>query len=148
VLAPQVFTINQGPQSANFFEKIPHADVAATAAKAGHALVAVGEQANVTPRWIMHHEVRDGALELFQGDAFWSKTYLNVRRNPREARLVVDLETGVGFALEGRVVEFPREDQPVAAGKIAVMFEGAGIRKIARMTRLRVERTRRIRPLA
>ena len=148
VRAPQVFTIHHGPQTANFFENIPLEDVAATGARAGHAMVAVGEQANLSPRWILHHEVRGGGLDLFQGDAFWSKTYLNVRRNPREARLVVDLDTGIGFALEGSLVEIGPDEHPVAAEKIAVMFAGAGIKRLARMSRLRVELIRRVGPEA
>lgn len=148
VQAPQVFTIHHGPQTANFFEKIPLDDVLATCARARYAIVAVGEQANVSPRWILYHEVRDGALELYQGDALWSKTYLNVRRNPREARLVLDLRTGAGFALEGTQVDVRPEDHPAAAEKIAAMFAGAGIKRIARMSRLRVEAIRRIVPEA
>ncbi len=138
--AAQVFTIQQGPKSADFFEKVPLEDLTASVARAGYAIVAVGEQANVSPRWILHHEVRDGALELFSGDAFWSKTWLNVRRNPREVRLVLDPETGTGFAMEGVSTEFAAEEHPVGAARIQEMFARIGVRKIARMTRLRVER--------
>lgn len=140
VHAAQVFTIHPGPKSADFFEKVPVDEVTGTVREAGYAVVAVGEQANLSPRWIKHHEVRDGALELYQGDAFWSKTWLNFRRNPREVRLVLDLESGNGFALEGTTTEFAPAEHPVAAAKIQAMFDGAGIKKIARMTRLRVER--------
>ncbi|HSM91839.1 MAG TPA: hypothetical protein VLT47_03070 [Anaeromyxobacteraceae bacterium] len=140
VHAAQVFTIQQGPKSADFFEKVPVDELTATVARAGYALVAVGEQANLSPRWILHHEVRDGALELYSGDAFWSKTWLNVRRNPREVRLVLDPDTGRGFAMEGASTEFTAQDHPAAAGKVQAMFERIGVRKIARMTRLRVER--------
>ena len=138
--AAQIFTIQQGPKSADFFEKVPLDEVTAAVARAGYALVAVGEQANVSPRWILHHEVRDGALELYQGDAFWSKTWLNVRRNPREVRLVLEPDTGRGFAMEGTLAELAPGEHPVAAEKIQSMFERIGVRKIARMTRLRVER--------
>ena len=138
--AAQVFTIQQGPKSADFFEKIPLEEVTATVARAGYALVAVGEQANLSPRWILHHEVRDGALELFQGDAFWSKTWLNVRRNPREVRLVFEPETGSGYAMEGTSVEFAAEAHPVAAAKIQGMFARLGVKKVARMSRMRVDR--------
>ena len=143
--AAQVFTIQQGPKSADFFEKVPLDELTEAVARAGYALVAVGEQANLSPRWILHHELRDGALELYSGDAFWSKTWLNVRRNPRELRLVFDPETGSGFAMEGVSAEFGPEEHPVAAGKIQEMFARLGVKKVARMTRLRVER---IRPIA
>jgi hypothetical protein len=145
VHAAQVFTIQQGPKSADYFEKLPFEEVSATVAQADYALVAVGEQANLSPRWILHHELRDGALELYSGDAFWSKTWLNVRRNPRELRLVFDPETGTGFAMEGVSAAFAPEEHPVAAGRIQEMFGRIGVKKIARMTRLRVER---IRPIA
>jgi hypothetical protein len=148
VRTPRVFTIHHGPQTANFFEKIPYADVAASASAAGYALVAVGEQANISPRWIVHHEVRDGALELFHGDACWSKTYLNVRRNPGEVRLVLDLDQGAGYALEGEQREFWPDEHPVVAGKVSAMFARAGIEQLARLSSLRVARIRKIAPEA
>lgn len=140
VHAAQVFTIQQGPKSADFFEKVPLRELTATVEQARYALVAVGEQANLSPRWILHHEVRDGALELFSGDAYWSKTWLNVRRNPREVRLVLDPDTGAGYALEGGSIEFTAEEHPAAAARIQDMFARLGVKKIARMTRLRAER--------
>ncbi|MGB8931624.1 MAG: hypothetical protein WCC48_10300 [Anaeromyxobacteraceae bacterium] len=140
VHAAHTFTIQQGPKSADFFEKVPLDELTATVKQAGYALVAVGEQANISPRWILHHELRDGALELYSGDAFWSKTWLNVRRNPREIRLVLDPETGVGFAMEGGSSEVTVETHPIAAGKIQGMFARLGVKNLPRMARLRVER--------
>jgi hypothetical protein len=138
--AAQTFTIQQGPKSADFFEKVPLDELTATVQQAGYAIVAVGEAANISPRWILHHELRDGALELFSGDAFWSKTWLNVRRNPREVRLVLDPESGAGYAMEGTSSEITSDAHPVAAGKIQGMFARLGVRNLPRMSRLRVER--------
>lgn len=143
---PNVFTIHHGPHAANFFEQVPLDEVAATAAVARLALVAVGEAANLSPRWILHHELRDGAVELFQGDAMWSKTYLNVRRNPRENRVVMDLDSGRGFVLEGEIAEFTATDHPVAAEKVLASFRGAGLKPPTRLYRLRVDRATAIAP--
>lgn len=143
---PNVFTIHHGPHAANFFEQVPLDEVAEVAARAGLALVAVGESANLSPRWVFHHEVLDGALHLFQGDAMWSKTYLNVRRNPRENRIVIDLESGEGFVLEGEIAEFEAEEHPLAAGRILAAFAGAGLKRPTRLYRLRVDAARRIAP--
>jgi hypothetical protein len=140
VRAPQVFTIHHGPHAADYFERIPFGDVEGLARRTPHALVAVGTDANLSPRWVLHHELRDGALDLFQGDALVSKTYLNVRRNPREVRLVLDQETAEGFALEGTLVELRRDEHRLAASKIEAAFASAGLRPPTRLTRLRVER--------
>lgn len=148
VRTPNVFTIHHGPHAANFFEDVPLDEVSATAAVAKLALVAVGESANLSPRWILHHEQRGGAVELFQGDALWSKTYLNVRRNPRENRVVIDLETGRGFVLEGEISEFTAADHPVAAAKVQASFKGAGLKPPTRLYRLRVDAARRLAPVA
>lgn len=145
VNAPRVFTIHPGPHSADFFEQIPFSEVEQLAATVLLALVAVGVEANLSPRWILHHEVRGGALELFQGDALWSKTYLNVRRNPREVRCVVDLTSGEGLAFEGELVEFQEHEHWTAAERIQASFASAGL-KPTRLTRLRVERTWRLSP--
>jgi hypothetical protein len=144
VHAPQVFTIHHGPHAADYFERIPFAEVEELAARVPFALVAVGVQANLSPRWILHHEVRSGALELFQGDALMSKTYLNVRQNPREVRIVVDVATGEGLALEGELAEFRPQDHRVAAERVLASFAGAGLKPPTRLTRLRVERTWRV----
>ena len=42
--------------------------------------------------------------------------------------------------MEGTSVEFAAEAHPVAAAKIQGMFGRLGVKKVARMTRLRVER--------
>jgi hypothetical protein len=146
IRTPNVFTIHHGPHAASFFEQVPLDEVTATAARARLALVAVGEAANISPRWIFHHELRAGALELFQGDAMWSKTYLNVRRNPRENRIVIDLETGEGWVLEGEIGEFAPDQHPVAAERILAAFQGAGLKPPTRLYRLRVDGARPIAP--
>lgn len=147
VRTPNVFTIHHGPHAANFFEDVPLDEVSATAAAARFALVAIGESANLSPRWILHHEVTRGAVELFQGDALWSKTYLNVRRNPRERRLVIDLDTGEGLVLGGEIGEFSPAEHPVAAEKVHAAFRSAGLKPPTRLYRLRVDRAHRIAPV-
>ncbi len=57
-------------------------------------------------------------------------------------------DAGVGLALEGSLVELGPAENPAAAEKIAVMFAGAGIQRLARMSRLRVESIRRVGPEA
>jgi hypothetical protein len=146
VFAPRVFTIHHGPQTANFFEKIPFEEVSALAAKTPYVLTAVGEQANISPRWIFHHELRDGRLELFHGDSLQNKTYMNIRRNSREVRLILDLRTWTGFALDGTVEELNPAENRSAASAVEWAFARGGLKSPSRIYRHRAARAWRIGP--
>ena len=53
-----------------------------------------------------------GRPVLFHGDGLALKTYMNLKSNRQEVRLVVDLDTFAGFALKGTVEEFQPQQYP------------------------------------
>lgn len=124
VKGAQIFTVHHSPYTLKFYENVPFEEVEETVAGLPCALVAVGETANLSPRFIFHHEVKDGKLLLFHGDGLALKTYMNIRVNPHETRLVVDLGDYSGWALRGVVEEFAPHQHPEAYEKICQGFTG------------------------
>jgi hypothetical protein len=146
VRGAQIFTVHHSPYTLQFYESIPFEDVAATVTGLPHALVAVGASANLSPRFVFHHEVRDGKVLLFHGDGLALKTYMNVRRNPCETRLVLDLDTGAGFALTGQVEEFQPPQHEEAYERICRGFQAGGWGKPSRVFRFTPEKYEEIGP--
>jgi hypothetical protein len=118
-----------------FFEQVPLDEVTETLAGLRFALVAVGETANLSPRFVFHHEVKDGQLSLFHGDGLALKTYMNVRRNRCETRLVIDLDDYSGYALRGTIEEFAPHQHPEAYERICHGFRTGGWGKPSRVFR-------------
>jgi hypothetical protein len=139
VKGSSVYTVHHSPYTLKFFENVPVAEVMEVVGPVKCALVCVGETANISPRFIYHHELRDGRLQLFHGDGLALKTYMNLRSNPRETRLVVDLETFQGYGLRGPVEEFAPHQHPEAFDKICRGFTAGGWGKPSRVFRLTVE---------
>jgi hypothetical protein len=106
----------------------------------------VGETANLSPRFVFHHEVRDGKLLLFHGDGLALKTYMNVRVNRSETRLVIDLDDYSGWALRGQVEEFAPHQHPEAYERICQGFTAGSWGKPSRVFRFAPESFERIRP--
>jgi len=146
VKGTSVFTVHHSPYTLKFFENVPLEEVVETVGPVRYALVNLGESANLSPRFLFHQEVRDGRLSLFHGDGLALKTYINLRSNPREIRLVVDLESYQGFALRGPVEEFAPHQYPEAYDKICRGFTAGGWGKPARVFRMAVEELTRIAP--
>jgi len=126
VRGSQLFTVHHSPYTLRFFESIPFDEVRELVAGASHALVAVGETANLSPRFVFHHEVVDGRLALFHGDGLALKTYMNLRQNPQETRLLLDLDGWRGFALRGTVRELREAEHPAARERLLAGFASAG----------------------
>lgn len=143
----QLFTVHHSPSTLRFFEAVPFDEVRDLAAEVRLALCAVGETANLSPRFVFHHEVRDGRLLLFHGDGLPLKTWMNVRRNPLETRLLLDLDEGRGFALRGRVEEFARAEHPEAWERVADGFAAGGWGRPTRWFRLSVEALEAVAPV-
>ena len=133
VKGAHIYTVHHSPYTLQFFESVPYEEVAETLAGLGHALVAVGETANLSPRFVWHHEVKDGKVVLFHGDGLALKTYMNVRQNRSEARLVLDLDTFTGYQLFGTVEEFAPHQHPEAFEKICQGFQVGGWGKPSRV---------------
>lgn len=143
----QLFTVHHSPYTLRFFESVPFDEVLDLCGEVRHALCAVGPTANLSPRFVFHHEVRDGRLLLFHGDGLALKTWMNVKHNPLETRLVLDLDEGRGFALRGTVEEFARADHPVAWEKVVAGFSAGAWGQPSRCFRLAVEDIRPIEPV-
>ncbi len=147
VKGASVYTVHHSPYTLKFFENVPVADVIDVVGPVRYAMVCVGETANVSPRFIYHQELRDGRLALYHGDGLALKTYMNLRTNPQETRLVVDLETYQGYALRGRVEEFAPHQHPEAYDRICRGFTAGGWGRPSRVFRLTVEEIARLAPV-
>ena len=139
VKGAQIYTVHHSPYTLQFFESVPYDEVEETLAGLGHALVAVGETANLSPRFVFHHEVKDGKVLLFHGDGLALKTYMNVRQNRNETRLLLDLDDYSGFALRGTVEEFAPHQHPEAYERICQGFQAGSWGKPSRVFRFVAE---------
>lgn len=147
VKGANIFTVHHSPYTLKFFENVPFEEVEETLSGLRHALVAVGETANLSPRFIFHHEVRDGRISLFHGDGLALKTYMNIRANRCETRIVLDLDEFSGFALRGLVEEFAPHQHPEAFERICQGFQAGGWGRPSRVFRFVPESFERIAPV-
>jgi len=131
----EIYTVHHSPYTMKFFEQIPHDEVLRTVGGVACALVAVGENANLSPRFVFHHEERLGRLALFHGDGLALKTYQNLKVNRQETRLALDLDTWRGWALRGTVEEFQPHQHPEAYAKILAGFTAGAWGKPSRVFR-------------
>lgn len=142
----QIFTVHHSPYTMKFFEQIPFEEVRETVGGVRYALVAVGEQANLSPRFIFHAEEKQGRLALYHGDGLALKTYMNLKTNRNETRLILDLDDFSGYALRGKVEEFQPHQNPEAYEKICQGFSAGSWGKPSRTFRFAAETCRRIAP--
>ncbi len=146
VHATRIFTVHHSPYTMKFFESIPFEEVLETVGALRYALVGVGENANVSPRFVFHTEVEGGKAALYHGDGLALKTYMNLKTNRNESRLVLDLDDYSGYVLSGEVEEFERHQHPVAHDRITDGFAAGGWGKPSRTFRLLADRWERIAP--
>jgi hypothetical protein len=146
VKGAQIYTVHHSPYTLRFFENVPFEDVAETVDGLRCALVAVGATANLSPRFVFHHEVKDGKLLLFHGDGLALKTYMNVRVNRSETRLVLDLDDDSGWMLRGLVEEFAPHQHPEAYERICQGFTAGSWGRPSRVFRFSPESFERIGP--
>jgi hypothetical protein len=146
VKGSRIYTVHHSPYTLRFFESVPFEDVAETVTGLRCALVAVGATANLSPRFVFHHELRDGKLLLFHGDGLALKTYMNVRVNRSETRLVLDLDDDSGFLLRGAVEEFAPHQHPEAYERVCQGFAAGSWGRPSRVFRFAPESFERIRP--
>ena len=135
VKGQQIFTVHHSPYTMKFFEQIPFDEVKQTVGQVKVALVAVGENANLSPRFIFHHESKLDRLVLYHGDGLALKTFMNLKVNRQETRLVLDLDTFEGYALRGTVEEFAPHQNPLAYEKICGGFTAGNWGKPSRVFR-------------
>jgi hypothetical protein len=131
----QLFTVHHSPYTLRFFEEIPFEEVRDLAGQLRFALCAVGETANLSPRFIFHQELQGGRLSLFHGDGLALKTSINLRTNPQETRVVLDLGALRGWQLRGKVEPISELDHPVAFEKVVSGFASGGWGRPSRVFR-------------
>jgi hypothetical protein len=147
VRGSQLFTVHHSPYTLRFFESIPFEEVKELVVGLPYALCAVGETANLSPRFVFHHEVKDGQLALFHGDGLALKTYMNLKLNSQETRLLLDLDGWRGFALRGTVREFRAAEHPVAHEKVLAGFASGGWGRPSRCFRFVADTIEAIEPI-
>jgi hypothetical protein len=147
VKGSQIFTVHHSPYTLKFFESVPYEDVREIVSGLRYALVAVGETANISPRFLFHWEVEDGKLAIYHGDGLALKTYMNLKANRHETRLVLDLETFSGWSLRGVVEEFAPHQHPQAYERICQGFSSGNWGKPSRVFRTVPESFERISPV-
>ncbi len=131
----QIFTVHHSPYTMKFFEQIPYDEVQQIVGGVRYALVGIGEQANISPRFIFHHESKLDRVVLYHGDGLALKTYMNLKANRQETRIVVDLDSWEGYALRGTVEEFAPHQNPEAYDKICQGFTAGNWGKPSRVFR-------------
>jgi hypothetical protein len=136
----QTYTTHHGPYELNFFERIPFDEVQRTVGRCTHAVVAVGPQVNVSPRFVWYHEVAHGRLATFHGDGVTMKTYRNLSVNKQTVRMVFDFERLTGYALFGTCEEVSPDAHPDAWKETCAGFASLGFGKPSRMFRHVCER--------
>jgi hypothetical protein len=148
VKGTRIFTVHHSPYTLRFFDAVPLAEVRDLAAAVPFALAAVGPNANLSPRFVFHHEVRDGKVELFHGDGLALKTWMNLKVNRHETRVAVDLDSGRGWVLRGVTEEFAAAAHPVAFEKIGAGFAAGDWSRPSRCFRFVAEALEPLEPLA
>ncbi len=148
VKGAQLYTVHHSPYTLRFFESIPFEEVEDLVSELRYALVAVGETANVSPRFVFHHEVKNGKLALFHGDGLALKTYMNLRANRSETRLFLDLDDFSGWILRGTVEEFAPHQNPEAYERICHGFVAGSWGKPSRVFRFVPDALEPIEPVA
>ncbi len=143
-----VYTLHHSPFMMTAFERVPVDEVLGAVGGVPFALVGVGPQVNLSPRFNWHTEVRDGRLVLFHGDGLPLKTYLNLKTNRRVTRALLDPATFGGWLLEGTVEEYLAADEPVAHEATCAGFAAGGWGKPARTFRFTAEVIQALRPPA
>jgi hypothetical protein len=136
----QIYTVHHSPYTMKFFEQIPFQEVEQTVGSVKYALVGLGETANISPRFIFHHETKLDQLHLFHGDGLALKTYMNLKVNRQETRIIVDLDTFEGFALQGTVEEFAPHQHPAAYDRICQGFAAGNWGRPSRVFRFVADR--------
>ena len=143
----QIFTVHHSPYTLKFFENVPFEELQETLAEVRYALVGIGETANISPRFIFHHEVEGDRLTLYHGDGLALKTYMNLKANRHETRLVLDLDGFSGFVLHGVVEEFAPHQHPEAYERICQGFGAGSWGKPSRVFRSQIQSIAQISPV-
>lgn len=136
----RTYTTHHSPYDLQFFERVPYDELSTTLQGVNHGVIALGPEANVSPRLVFHHEIAGDRLTTYHGDGMAMKTYRNLRQNADAALMILDLESLRGYALVGRCEEVARDENPRATEQIDRGFQALGFGRPNRIFRHRCER--------
>jgi hypothetical protein len=148
VKGSHIFTVHHSPYTMKFFEQIPFEEVQQIVGRVCCAIIGVGETANISPRFVYQWEVQGDRVALYHGDGLALKTYMNLKSNRQETRVVLDLDTFTGFVLEGSVEEFQPHQHPEAYDRICRGFAAGNWGRPSRTFKFLAERARPVAPAA
>jgi hypothetical protein len=135
VTGAHVYTLHHSPFMMNAFERVPVEEVLGAVGSVPYALLGVGTQVNLSPRFDWHAEKRDGRLVTFHGDGLPLKTWLNLKSNRLVTRALIDAASFEGYLLTGLVEEYLPEQEPVAWEATCRGFAAGGWGRPARCFR-------------
>jgi len=147
VKGTSIFTVHHSPYTLKFFENVPFDELIEIVGQVRYALVGVGETANLSPRFIFHHELKNGRLVLYHGDGLALKTYMNLKSNRNESRVVVDLDSFRGYVARGVVEEFAPHQHPEAYDRICRGFTAGSWGRPSRVFRHTVDEVVPLEPI-
>jgi len=142
----QIYTVHHSPYTMKFFEQIPFEEVQQIVGSAKYALVGVGETANLSPRFVFHMETKLDRPVFYHGDGLALKTYMNLKQNRQETRMLLDLTSFEGYSLRGTVEEFAPHQHPEAYDRICQGFAAGNWGRPSRVFRFVAEQWTRVKP--
>jgi len=142
----QIYTVHHSPYTMKFFEQIPFEEVQQIVGGVRFALVGVGETANISPRFVFHYETKLDRPVFFHGDGLALKTYMNLKQNRQETRLLVDLDTFEGYSLRGTVEEFAPQQHAEAYERICQGFASGNWGRPSRVFRFVADQWTPVKP--
>lgn len=140
VVASQVFTVHHSPNTVHMFENVPLAEVQDTLKVVRRAVLGVGPMVNISPRFVICWEVKDGTLALFHGDGEANKTWMNLQQNDNATHAIYDHESGRSLILEGPCREIARAQHPGMYDELCHHFVRIGYGLPSRVYRFQVGR--------
>ena len=144
----QIYTVHHSPYTMKFFEQIPFEEVQQIVGVAKYALVGVGETANISPRFVFHMETKLERPVFYHGDGLALKTYMNLKQNRQETRMLLDLTNFEGYSLRGTVEEFAPHQHPEAYDRICQGFAAGNWGRPSRVFRFVAEQWTPVKPAA
>jgi hypothetical protein len=143
-----VYTLHHSPFMMTAFERVPVDEVLGAVGAVPWALLGVGSQVNLSPRFDWHAEKRDGRLVTFHGDGLPLKTWLNLKTNRLVTRALIDPSTFTGYLATGLVEEYRPAEEPAAWEATCRGFSAGGWGRPARAFRFVADRIEPVGPVA
>jgi hypothetical protein len=122
----RVFTVHHTPNTVAFFDRVPVDEIIADTTSVHHVIAGVGPGANISPRFIWHHELCGDRVRLVYGDGHLNKTAANFARNPHVTVAVIDLSTAAGYVLQGAGRRLTEADDRAVYRKVLDGFASGG----------------------